>query len=110
MKNTIASLVDKIVYYGYSNGMCYSGELIAETIHRKTRYVIKRAISIQFPDYGNNYTIYINEDKIEKIVGPNIYIKQEKDMNTEELRNSIIMETLNKRETIIVDENIVAPF
>lgn len=77
MKNTIDSLVGKIVYYGYSNGQCYSGELELETVKRHTRYVIKRAIPVQFPDCRPSVTVYIDEDMVDKIVGPNIYIKQE---------------------------------
>lgn len=76
-KNTIDNLVGKIVYYGLPTGQCYSGELELETVKRKTRYVIKRAIPIQFPDYKPTMTMYIDEEKIDKIVGSNIYIKQE---------------------------------
>lgn len=77
MKNTIESLVGKIVYYGYPNGQCYSGELELESIKRHTRYVIKRAIAIQYTDCIPSITVYIDEDKIDRISGPNIYIKQE---------------------------------
>lgn len=89
-KNTIASLVGHTVYYGYTNGMCYSGELELEVFKRKTRYLIKRAIPIQFPDCKDVATIYIDENKIDKIVWPNIYIKQEKDMTTKELGEFIL--------------------
>lgn len=77
MKNTIDSLVGKIVYYGFATGQCYTGTLELETVKRHTRYIIKRAVPIQFPDYQPTSTMYIDENTIDKIVGPNIYIKQE---------------------------------
>lgn len=89
------SLIGKIVYYGYSNGMCYSGELELETFKNNNQYVIKRAIPIQFPNVEYPTSMYIDEKRIDKIVGPNIFIKQEKDR---EIENPI------------VDSSIPAPF
>lgn len=108
MKNTLGNLVDSIVYYGYTNGMCYSGELKLENVKRKKLYVIKRAIPVQFPDYNKSITLYIDEDKIDRIVGPNIYIKQEKDMSVKELEDFILFEKVTV--VTVVDESIVAPF
>jgi len=115
-KNTIASLVGYTVYYGYTNGMCYSGELELEVFKRKTRYLIKRAIPLQFPDYSDIRTVYIDENKIDKIVWPNIYIKQEKDMSIKEL-GEFILEDISDCDKIsyvinqaIVDESIETPF
>jgi hypothetical protein len=115
-KNTIGSLVGYTVYYGYANGMCYSGELELEVFKRKTRYIIKRAIPIQFPDHKDIATVYIDENKIDKIVWPNIYLKQEKNMTTKEL-GEFILENIDYSNEVsyvinqaIVDESIETPF
>jgi hypothetical protein len=78
-KNTIDSLRGRIVY-SHSNGMCYSGELDIESFKNSMRYVIKRAIPIHSSSI-NNLTIYIDPNRVEKIDGSNIYLKQEEKGN-----------------------------
>lgn len=78
-KNTIDSLRSRIVYIHY-NGTCYSGELDIETFKNHMGYVIKRAIPIHSSSI-NNVTIHIEANRVEKIEGPNIYLKQEEKGN-----------------------------
>ena len=74
-KNTVDSLRSKVAYV-HSNGTCYSGELDIETFKGYMRYLIKRAIPIN--SLSDNYiTLYVDPDKVEKVEGVNIYLKQE---------------------------------
>jgi small nuclear ribonucleoprotein (snRNP)-like protein len=93
MKSKVKDLIDKIVYCNTSNGECYSGVLELESSYKKTNYLIKRAISVDTTAHRNSKTIYVEESKIDKVIGPHIYLKQEKikpaiTLNVKELTNA----------------------
>lgn len=92
-KNTVDSLRSKIVYVHY-NGICYSGELDIETFKNHMGYVIKRAITVNSTS-SNYITMYVDPNRVEKINGPNIYLKQEED---------------RVLENPVVDSSVLAPF
>lgn len=93
MKSLVSNLIDKIVYYYEVNGECYSGVLEPESSMKKTRYIVKRAIPMDTTSHKNPKTIIIDENKISKVDGPHIYLKQETikpvvGLNTKELINA----------------------